>query len=215
MRQLTTEGHITFARVKVHPNGVPYLLFAQVERNPRRVVLIKRRPDGGFDLIKEWKAGTPPFTSHPGDGDFAFLPDGSIYVVMPFSVKSMGDKTALFEETLPQAAPPFTPAEAYTYVCSATDDEARIQAKAAIQAGQRAELLGKQALDRAREDGATNERRLREIGEGLKKSMADVAWSKAGDRIYDELSRPDSPLRNRLAEAAETALRRLGLIRGS
>lgn len=210
MRQLTSTGHITFARTKIHPNGTPYLLFAQVEINPRRVVLVKRKPDGGFDLVWEFKQNTPPFTSHPGDGDFAFLPEGGVYIAMPFSVKAMGDKTALFEEVLPNASPPFADNAHYT-VNIVEDHIARNDAKAAIQHGQRAELLGKQALDRAREDGATNERTLREVGEELKGSMEDIAWSKAADRIYHEIKQAGAPLPSTIRDVVLAVLAEKGI----
>ena len=144
-----------------------------------------------------------------GPTAIACLGDGSLYVGLCWG---LGDGDVVFaDDIIPDACPPFTAAGAWTTTQFVVDADARRIAgdasKNASAALSRTQATAKQ-LDATFTDLRSKVAKdvLASLdGSGLKlddPALLNLIWSKAGDRLYAEISNNDSPINHRIWDKA-------------
>jgi hypothetical protein len=211
MQFLTADGYTQHNAVAVHPNGT--IIFAvryNAEGGGNRVQLIvrAREPGGAMRDLRVYREGVD-FFGAMGDCHAACLPDGSLVVSLAVGVPGKNVQAAY--DIVPGALPAFTPDATYQYPVSATDGEARRLAQEAKEASQRAEQNARRAEQQVERNGRDVEARAkaaiaqavqdaqRALGSALSADrIAEIAWTKAIQAIYDQAMNDQSPLINRV-----------------
>ena len=180
LRRIFDGGYTNYGLGDVHPNGTVFAAFQNKVGTTWRIEVRQRPPGttGEWPLVRAYSSGVD-FHGAPGISQCFCLPDGSVLLTTTLGdVNTQGSQDP-YEDVIYGAAPAFTPQAAYTYSVSAHDTTARNASQAAVEAAQRAERMANQAKADVKTNGAAVERRINEVAEFAKRTIAGMQPSAA------------------------------------
>lgn len=214
MRLLGRAGHTGHLATTKHPNGSIYLIFGENPRSgKRKVYVVCITSNDTFSLVKEYRQDRD-FSNHVAHAALEVLPAGDIKVFLAITQLDTDGVERAFPwmDTIPNAAPPYTPAETYQYMPSAVDLTARERATGAYDKAE--QTVGEIKLVRGQMREYENEieaKIVRHVAskfgdimgkvDAKIKALRDEVWSKLiPDKIFAELSNSSAPLPNKIKE---------------